>query len=380
MTGPLGRPPIDPLSEVAWSRIERGVWARLDASAVPEGRRARRWWLVALPVAAAGAVLALVVGLRGPGGRGGAEPTRLVTGAAPSLASFGDAHVELDAATALLLGHDTEHPTAWIEHGAAWFTVAPRGEHAPFVVRAGDATVRVLGTRFRVARSGELITVEVDHGLVDVQFRGVIASVAAHERWSSERPAQTTRIAAAPSTPSPAASEPPAADPAPGSAAAASEPPAGTSAPGAAPGPSTTPAASPAPRSDSPAPAPGASSSSSSSSIAPAAPRHPAPGAAPATTATASTPGPVDRERAEYDRLAALEARAPDAALTGYLALARGTSPWADPALFAAARLAADRHDRRAAPLLALYLQRFPAGANATDASQLLARLKGDPP
>ncbi|HEX8108090.1 MAG TPA: hypothetical protein VF516_10210, partial [Kofleriaceae bacterium] len=86
----------------------------------------------------------------------------------------------------------------------------------------------------------------------------------------------------------------------------------------------------------------------------------------------------IDRDGAEYDRLAALEPTSPAAALKGYLALARGTSRWADPALFAAARLAADRHDPRAETLLGVYLQRFPGGANAADARQLLARLQAD--
>ena len=97
----------------------------------------------------------------------------------------------------------------------------------------------------------------------------------------------------------------------------------------------------------------------------------PAPGAQPAAP-------PVDRDGAEYDRLAALEAASPAAAQTGYLALARGTSRWADPALFAAARLAVDRHDPRAETLLGMYLQRFPTGANAADARQLLNRLQSD--
>ncbi|HEX7843642.1 MAG TPA: hypothetical protein VF469_39485, partial [Kofleriaceae bacterium] len=72
--------------------------------------------------------------------------------------------------------------------------------------------------------------------------------------------------------------------------------------------------------------------------------------------------------------------KSPDAALAGYLTLARGTSRWADPALFAAARLAVDRHDRRAETLLGIYLQRFPGGANAADARKLLARLKSNTP
>ena len=47
-------------------------------------------------------------------------------------------------------------------------------------------------------------------------------------------------------------------------------------------------------------------------------------------------------------------------------------------ALFAAARLAFDRHDRRAEALLKVYLQRFPSGAHSADANELLVRLKGD--
>jgi hypothetical protein len=95
---------------------------------------------------------------------------------------------------------------------------------------------------------------------------------------------------------------------------------------------------------------------------------------------TATDEVDVDRDRTEYDRLAALEARSPETALAGYMVLAKGTSRWADPALFAAARLAVDRHDRRAETLLGMYLTRFPGGANAADARQLLVRLRSDKP
>jgi len=367
----LGPPPVEPMSDAAWSRVERGVWSELDASATarPPARPPRRWWLVAGPVIAAAAVAVIVVGLRA-----GApvvaidEPSRVVSGSAPSSVSFGDAHIALDAETALVVSHDAVRPTVLLEHGAAWFTIAPRGSRPPFVVRAGDATVRVVGTRFRVARSDERITVEVDHGLVDVQFRGATARIAARQRWSSESPAQTESTTTTASLPAPAAP----ADPV-----ATAEPPPTTPV---VPPPVAPPVAPP----HRPAPAHAAT------------PRVPA--AAPTTRAadpshvdanatagsdarTAGTPGARrDGDRAEYDRLAALEARQPDAALAGYLALARGTSRWADPALFAAARLAADRGDRRAVTLLGIYLQRFPAGANATDAKHLLARLQGDAP
>ena len=125
--------------------------------------------------------------------------------------------------------------------------------------------------------------------------------------------------------------------------------------------------------------------------IAPPAPRHASKPARPAPATVRTEPklgsahaevadGDRDPDRSEYDRLAALEPRSPEAALAGYLVLARGTGHWADLALFAAARLAHDRHDRRARTLLDIYLQRFPDGANAADARKLLARLPSDPP
>jgi transmembrane sensor len=241
-----------------------------------------------------------------------------------------------------------------VERGEAWFTVAPREQRPAFVVRAGDATVRVVGTRFRVARSDERIAVDVERGLVDVQFHGAMVSVGPGRRWSSETPAQTSTLAGTP-PPVPVASGEPAAP--------ATEPPSGVA------GAERPAAVAPAPVVPIVVHPPVASSGPP-----PSAPPRSAPAIddPPAPKPAART---ADHDRIEYDRLAALEAASPDAALTGYLALARGASRWADPALFAAARLAVDRHDRRAETLLGIYLQRFPAGANATDAKQLLARL-----
>jgi len=98
--------------------------------------------------------------------------------------------------------------------------------------------------------------------------------------------------------------------------------------------------------------------------------------AAPSTSTAAAQAAADDPDRVEYDRLAALEARSPDAALKGYMLLGRGNSRWAAPALYAAARLAVDRRDPRAETFLGIYLQRFPDGANAADARKLLGRLK----
>lgn len=343
----LGPPPIEPLSETAWSRVERGVWARLDAgTAVRSAPPApRRWWIVAAPLAAAAAVAVLVLVTRRPPPPPGDDTSRVVSGAAPSSVSFGDSHIQLEAATALVMTHEAEHPTVLLERGGAWFTVAPRLSRAAFVVRAGDAVIRVVGTRFRVGRSEERIAVEVDRGVVDVQFRGSVVPIRAGQRWSSDAPGQVAALAA------------------------------------------VTPAA-PSPVAEPAAPAPDVAAADPG--IVPSAPRPPAPPARPpAGSGSRVEPKPGsdhrdtagdarDRDRVEYDRLAALEPTSPAAALAGYLTLARGTSRWAAPALFAAARLAVDRHDRRAQTLLGIYLQRFPAGANAADARKLLARLASE--
>ncbi len=50
------RPPIEPLSDVSWARVEQRVWRELDTEATP--RRAaprvhRSWWLAAPLTAAA---------------------------------------------------------------------------------------------------------------------------------------------------------------------------------------------------------------------------------------------------------------------------------------------------------------------------------------
>jgi transmembrane sensor len=350
----LGPPPVEPMTDVAWSRVERGLWARVDAGAADPApstggppRGSWRWWLVAAPLAAA-ALIAVVVGLRVilPGSSVD-EPVRVVSprapsegpAPAPSSVSFDDSHILLEPDTALVTSHESGHSQVLLERGAAWFTVAPRGTRPEFVVRAGDAVVRVVGTRFRVARSEERIAVEVERGVVDVQFQGRAVAVVAGRRWSSESPAQASTLAAPPPPAAPAQPSEPAIEP----------PTRSSPTPDRAPGePKRTPHPS------KPAVAPSAPS---------AEPTH-APAAA------------IDVERAEYDRLAALEPHAPETALRGYMDLANGNSRWAALALYAAARLATDRHDPRADALLGMYLERFPDGRNAEDARRLLARVR----
>jgi len=345
----LGAPVVEPLSDAAWSRVERGLWARMESSpATAESPpHWRRWWLVAAPLALAAAIAAIVLVPRHRATElaAGDESSRVVSGPAPSSVSFGDVHIELDASTALVTSHEPGHPGVLLERGAAWFAVAPRLARPAFIVRAGDATVRVVGTRFRVARADEHCEVEVQHGLVEVQFHDRVVAVGAGQRWSSESPGDVAAIAVAPPAVAPVAP----------------------------PEPTLAPVAPPEPTLDAP-PAPAEPRPATRKAA--AAPGDPQ-GKPPSSRAAARAPeAAADADRADYDRLAALEPTSPKAALAGYLALARGTSAWAAPALFAAARLAVDHRDPRAETLLGIYLQRFPTGANATDARQLLARLR----
>ena len=315
-----GRPPIDPFSDAQWTRVERGLWERLDGEAVVANHRpARRRWIWAVPASlavAAAAIILLVIGGHDPQPR--IDPARIVAGSAPSSITLGDVFIELDANS--VVQADGDHTI--VERGAAQFTVAPRGSRAAFVVGAGDATVRVVGTKFRVSRDGEHISAAVDHGIVEVTFRGAVVRLLAGQRWSSERPSV---VATNEAPPPPVVVTPPAPPP-----------------------------------------------------VTPTKPLTVKPPRLPSVTPP--RPPPVDPDKARFEELAGVEPRDPDAAIAGYLALSKSSPTWAANALFAAGRIASDHHDQRAATLLTLFLKRFPHDQNAVVARHILDRLQGATP
>lgn len=324
----LGPPPIEPMTNAAWSRVERGLFERLDRPLEqrPARRALPRWPWIAIPAfaVAAAALVILAVVVRGSSGTevvlapaAPIEPSRVVAGDTPSMVSYGDAHLTVEAHSAIVMGREDRSPSVLVERGAVEFTVAPRGRD-PFVVRAGDVVVRVVGTQFRVARYEERVTVAVERGLVDVQFRGEMHRLASGQTWST--PEQTAQTAPTP------------------------------------PIDTTTPPTTDKPADASPRPGKAASGKSVGS-------------AGPATDAS------VDDERAKFERASSLELRAPEQAITGYLEVSKGSSKWAAVALYSAGRLAFDRKDKRARMFLDIYLRRFPRGANAEDARVLLSRL-----
>lgn len=355
------RPEIEELSDLQWARIERGLWQRmdaapaeLDAAEAGQPRRVRgaqpwRWRALALGAALAAAAVLVFTLWPGRGGSEGDEsastglaahdrtdePSRVVTRDSATTVSFADAAIEVQPRSALLLSGSRERgATIVLERGRAGFHVAPRQAQRPFVVVAGDAVVRVVGTRFEVARTGEDVTVAVQEGVVDVRYLGQVHQVTAGAQWRSPpvKAATSTLL----------------------DAGAATLRDAGAASDAAPRGPDATKSAEPA--------------------------RPPARPRAPREEQPAAPPPPAPAETstlaAEFAAAAALESSSPQQALSRYLALAKRADRWGRNALFAAARLALDVGERaRAAELARTYLRRFPDGPNAPDAQALLDSL-----
>lgn len=293
------KPSVARLSPAAWSRVERDVFASLDARApMLASAGAHRWVWLTLPIAVSAAAAIAMVHAR-PAPPAETAWSRIVAAAASTPIAFGDAAVTLDARSAVVLQHAGARHAVWLEGGSASFSISQPGTPEPFAVLAGDVVVRVAASQFRIARTIERTDLVVASGAVDVQYRGTSVHVTAGQSWSTAPPIDRA--------PPPRVTEPKVVPP-----------------------------------------------------------------VAPPRKHTSIVP---DRQR--YEALAASEVAHPDAAITGYLAMARGATAWAPLALYAAGRLAADRHEARAKDLLTLYLQRFPSGPNVDDVTYLLDRLEG---
>ncbi len=319
----LGPPAIEVLSDITWARVERDLWAALDAAepataTPPRPSIERRWgrYAIGAGLVAAAALALVFLWPRPPATHD--LPSRVATATAPTTVSFGDAEITVaPQSTMVLAGTPTRGVDIVLEAGSATFAVAPRRGRPPFVVHAGAADIRVVGTRFTVTRSGDAARVDVAHGEVEVVAHGRRERVLAGGSWDSSRSWEAaTRSSATVTNPDDVAAARTLVEPEPGSAPDA--------------------AVEPAPRVVRPA---------------------------------------VD-PRAAYEAAAALEPSDAAAALAAYRTIARGAGPWAANALYAAARLADRDGDHALALTLARqYTNRFPRGANAGDASRLITRL-----
>ncbi|SEM97041.1 FecR family protein [Sphingomonas gellani] len=80
--------------------------------------------------------------------------------------------------SALRTAVDRMSRTVWLDQGEAYFEVAHDARH-PFVIRAGDRRITVLGTRFSVRRDGDAVRVSVVEGRVRVEGAGPETGTAA---------------------------------------------------------------------------------------------------------------------------------------------------------------------------------------------------------
>jgi transmembrane sensor len=213
-----------------------------------------------------------------------------------------------------------------VDRGAIVCDVEPHSADAPLIVQAGEARVRVVGTRFTVGRVGESARVDVERGVVEVSSGGRSWRVGAGEAWPS---AAATNV-----LPEPTAS-PPVAAPAPAGAATVS-------------------------------------------TVVQDKRATPHPRATPAPSVEEPTPrlaSPSSQEM--FESASRLEHSDPARAAALYGSVEAGADSWAQNALFAHGRLEASRgHQAEAKRLLAQYLSRFPRGPNADDARAVLQQLK----
>jgi len=127
---------------------------------------ARRGWLVAGGLAAAATIAVAVM------------PTSLLSEPPQTFTTARGEHrtvtladgtrVDLNAGTRMTVTLARHERRVSMPQGEAVFDVA--ADHArPFLIAAGDRTVRVVGTRFDVRRRGDQLSVTVDRGVVEVR-------------------------------------------------------------------------------------------------------------------------------------------------------------------------------------------------------------------
>jgi tetratricopeptide (TPR) repeat protein len=223
--GPLNKRswPETPTSDLADEFLRRA----LDDAALrgPDDMTLRRGWAaVAEPVKAprtrswswfAGgvattAVLAVVCGLwlwpRAVATFGLASPVAPVS----TPVALGTRRLTLEGGIEAQLGSSSvmriEDGAPRVEKGEVRFSVPHRPPGRPFIVRADDYSVVVVGTRFGVAVNGQAVAVDVDEGVVEVRQTATqrrLARLTPGQAWQSADVSVEMSAAPAPAPPAP---------------------------------------------------------------------------------------------------------------------------------------------------------------------------------
>jgi hypothetical protein len=198
---PLGSLLREDLSE----RRLKAMWERIDHAP----RRGPAVWLVAAVTATLVALSLFVAQRQAHSGRlalsSGAVPGVLEAGAAPATPRFEDGSmVSLGKGTRLeVLRNDGRSFVTALRRGDATFDVEPGGERH-WIIEAGELSVEVVGTRFRVQRDTDLTKVTVQHGIVLVRGARVpdgSLRLLAGEGFELRAPVATAPAASAPPAP-----------------------------------------------------------------------------------------------------------------------------------------------------------------------------------
>jgi hypothetical protein len=353
---------IPPMRDSGLHRIERGVFAALDAPAplmgpVPVRSGRRRFVALSFAAVAAVAVIGVRVGVR-QGRRGEtAGRARITTTTSGSRIAIAGAALEIapDSAVSFGAGKDGAMVVV-LDRGAVTCEVAPRTNRAPFVVEAGATRVTVIGTRFTVRRLGEHASVSVEHGLVEVADTNMTELVRAGESFRPGEPVTRDPLATEVPAPAPVVTAPVVAAALPTAHRVHERRVAVASAADVVVAPTLAASEAPAP---------------------PPANDEPVVVEEPAAVAPAESAARRASTQVLFELAAQLEVRDPTTALSIYSQLAAGDDAWAASALFASARLEAERNRaRNARDLSETYLRRFPRGPNADDARALLDALR----
>jgi transmembrane sensor len=196
----LGRHVEIDLSEARLERLWSGIAARL-----PRREPARRAWVLVAAAGFAGAAAAILVVRQREAAPGGLEVAAVTAPAeagalrlpdGSSLATEPGTRVDTSAP-------DPLHIRLTLAHGRIRCDVTHRPGRS-FVVLAGGVEVRVVGTRFSVAReespAGPRVDVEVERGVVEVRPSGLSQTVRveAGHSWSSATQSELTEQPTAP--------------------------------------------------------------------------------------------------------------------------------------------------------------------------------------
>jgi hypothetical protein len=203
-----------PVSEARRERVEREVFARLEAmrdvdhanqiAPVRTRRRSMKAPIIAagFACAAAAASVLFVVSREAPPALPSSPSLVVTPEGGSSRFTVGDAVIDAGSDTSVEVKQDPNGTTTLtLARGTVDCDVMPRSNRAPFRVVAGDVTVEVVGTRFEVSRSGDVTRVDVARGRVKVHGNGEQRYVGAGESWTSELSGSAVSVAPPPVVP-----------------------------------------------------------------------------------------------------------------------------------------------------------------------------------